>query len=205
MLSSCPAAKSEGLIHWGKSVESALDAAGSPWHNMTTSNNSLPPSEIKYEWEATSWERQKPVDECKVRRGWRGESSQGTRYQASSRIRKTQWGRDKRLYLATRSPTPLTAKLSVFLFGSYRDTFRAQMWFMWIQMMPKLSYPLWFIYEMHQVCRLTGEKCSELLLTSATNLRRQNWLVAAAIRAYFNLSAAACVWRSSPSMPKALS
>lgn len=63
-----------------------------------------------------------------------------------------------------------TAKPSVFFIGCYRGTFRSLLWFMWIQMIPKLSYPLWFIYEMRQALRLAGEKLSELLLTSATDL-----------------------------------
>lgn len=152
------------------------DHCGTTWPHQTTRCIHL----RKNEWEATRgnvsgktegtiW----PIDEWKVCVGWVSESSHHTSYQALSWIWKTQRGRDAALHKIT-YVSDSAAKRSVFFIGCYRGTFRSRLWFMWIQMIPKLSYLRWFIYEMRQALRLAGEKLSELLLTSATDLT--SWL-----------------------------
>lgn len=47
---------------------------------------------------------------------------------------------------------------------------------------------------MHQALRLAGEKLSQLLLTSATNLKRHDWPATTSACCYCNFAAVACVW-----------
>lgn len=183
--------RAERLIHWGKSVESALrsDQCG---HRVATSNISL--SALGEKWvgggegsksrgptKSTIWF----TDEESL--GWATASPQHRRNQASFRKWKSQRGSQAVILfiyfslncLPETQITPVsdsTAKLCVFFIGCYRDAFRSRMWFMWIQMIPKLSYPLWFIYEIHQTFRVTGGNLGERLPSAAEDIRRQRLL-----------------------------